>query len=361
MKTSSSLRISASSRALELEVPDALKIAILPFLVSRALLGLAAGLANLGLRYGRPQDPHHVWPLQPWLSWDAVHYLQIARAGYPAGPGAVEDGFFPLLPILLRILGASDWTAVALAFLLGLGGLAVLAGLTARVWDRETAVRVTWIAAFWPAALFWSAVYTEGLFLALAAGSLWAAWRGHVAGAAVLGAAAGLLRPNGLMLALPLLLLLPAGRPRLAALAPVLGAAAFALYLWSFSGDALAFVGGQAGHHPLAVGRPLARVLSGDPVQLVGLGFLVVAGAGAVWLWRRRDLGAWRLAGPVSVVALLVAPLASGSLASFGRYTMVAFPVYWFVQRWPAPLLLAIGLPATLAYTVLAGTGRLTP
>lgn len=361
MKTSSALRISASSRVLELDLLDALRIAILPFLASRALLGLAAGVANLVLRYGRPQDPQHAWPLQPWLSWDAVHYLQIARAGYPAGPRAVEDGFFPLLPMLLRLLGASDWAAVGLAFLLGLSGLAVLAGLTAQVWDRRTAVRVAWIAAFWPAALFWSAVYTEGLFLALAAGSLWAAWRGHAVGAALLAAGAALLRPNGLLLALPLLVLLPAGRARLAALAPVLGAAAFALYLWALTGDPVAFVGGQAGHHPLAVGRPLARLLSLDPEQVVGLGFLVVAMAGAAWLWTRRELGVWRLAGPVAVLALLAAPLASGSLASFGRYAMVAFPLYWSLQRLPAPLLLAVGLPATFAYTVLAGTGRLTP
>ena len=124
------------------------------------------------------------------------------------------------------------------------------------------------------------------------AGSLWAAWRGHVAGAAVLAAGAGLLRPNGLMLALPLLLLLPAGRARLAALAPVLGAAGFGLYLWAFSGDPLAFVGGQANHHPLAVGRPLARLLSLDPVQAVGLGFLLLAVASAAWLWTRRAPGA---------------------------------------------------------------------
>ncbi len=361
MKTSSTLRVSASSTTFELHLPDALKIAILPFLLSRALLGLLAGLANLGLSYGRPQDPQHIWPLQPWLSWDAVHYLAVARAGYPAGPRSVEDGFFPLLPLLLRLLGATEWSAIGLAFLLGLLGLAVLAGLTARVWDRETAVRVTWIAAFWPAALFWSAVYTEGLFLALAAGSLWAAWRGRVAAAALLAGAAGLLRPNGLMLALPLLVLLPAGRARLAAFGPVAGAAAFGLYLWAFSGDPLAFVGGQADHHPLAVGRPLARLLTADPVQVLGLAFVVLAVAAAGWLWTRRDLGAWRRAGPVTIAALLAAPLVSGSLASFGRYTMVAFPVYWFVQRLPTPLLLAVGPPATFAYTVLAGTGRLTP
>jgi len=359
MKSTSALRVSASSSAFDLPLLDAIRIAFLPYLVSRAALGLVAGLANLGLSYARPQDPRHPWPLQPWLSWDSVHYLRIARQGYPAA--GADLGFFPLLPLLLRLLGASDWAAVGLAFALGLAGLAVLAGLTARVWDREVAVRVAWIAAFWPAALVWSAVYTEGLFLALAAGGLWAAWRGQAPAAALLGAAAGLLRPNGLMLALPLLALLPAGRARLAAAAPVLGAAAFAVYFWLQTGNALAFVGSQADHHPLAVGRPLARLLTPDAGQLLGLAFLVLAVPAAWWLWRRRELGRWRSAGPATIGALLLAPLASGSLASFGRYAMVAFPVYWALQRVPAPLLVMVGAPATLACTVLIATGRLTP
>jgi hypothetical protein len=223
------------------------------------------------------------------------------------------------------------------------------------------AVRVAWIAAFWPSALVWTAVYTEGLFLALAAGCLWAAWRGHVPAAAVLGAAAGLLRPNGLMLALPLVVLLPAGRGRLAALGPVLGAAVFAVYLWLLTGNAFAFVGSQATNHPLAIGRPLARLFTLDPAELLGLAFLLVAAAAAWWLWRQRQLGPWRVAGSVTLAALLLPPLASGSLASFGRYTMVAFPTYWAVQRVPGPLLALVGVPATLAYTILAGTGRLTP
>jgi hypothetical protein len=67
------------------------------------------------------------------------------------------------------------------------------------------------------------------------------------------------------------------------------------------------------------------------------------------------------VAGPATIAALLLAPLASGSLASFGRYTMVAFPIYWAAQRVPAPVLALVGLPVTLAYTVLAATGRLTP
>lgn len=361
MKSSLALPVSARPGVFETQLFDAVRVAFLPYLVSRAVLGLAAGVANLAIPYGRPQDPQHPWPLQPWLAWDAVHYLRIARAGYPAVASAADDGFFPLLPALLRLAGGSDWAAVGLAFVFGLAGLVVLAALTTRVLGREAAVRVTWVAAFWPAALVLSAVYTEGLFLALGAGALWAAWRGRAPWAAGLGLAAGLLRPNGVMLALPLLLLLPAGRARLAALAPVAGAAAFAAYLWMLTGDPLAFAGSQAANHSVLPGRPLARLLTPDSGELVGLGFLVLAAVAAIWLWRQPQLGAWRTAGPLTVLALLAAPLASGSLASFGRYTMVAFPIFWAVQRLPAPPLAAILVPATLAYSVLAGTGRFTP
>jgi hypothetical protein len=361
MKSSLALPLSTRLGAVETQLFDAVRVAFLPYLVSRALLGLAAGVANLAIPYGRPQDPQHPWPLQPWLAWDAVHYLRIAREGYPAAARATDDGFFPLLPLLLRAAGGSDWAAVGLAFVFGLAGLAVLAALTTRVLGREAAVRMAWVAAFWPAALVLSAVYTEGLFLALAAGALWAAWRGRAAWAAGLGLAAGLLRPNGVMLAVPLLLLLPAGRARLAALAPVAGAAAFGAYLWLLTGDPLAFAGSQAAHHSVVPGHPLARLLTPDSGELVGLGFVVVAAAAAIWLWRRQELGAWRTAGPLAVLALLAAPLASGSLASFGRYTMVAFPIYWAVQRLPAALLAGVLVPATLAYSVLAGTGRFTP
>jgi len=361
MKSSSALRVSASSSALHFDLPDALKIAILPFLVSRLLLGLAAGLAYVSIGFARPGDPQHPWPLAPWLSWDAVHYLRIARAGYPPDPTSSDLGFFPLLPLLLGAAGASEWAAVALGFVLGLAGFAVLAALTARVWDRQAAVRVCWLAAFWPLAIFWSAVYTEGLFLALAAGALWSAWAGGALPAAALGLAAGLLRPNGLMLALPLLVLLPAGWARLAALGPLPGPALFATYLWAHTGRPLGFLASQAGHHPLAVGHPFGRLLTLDPVEVLGFGFLLLAVAAAVWLATRPELGAWRVAAPVTIGALLLPSLASGSLASFGRYSMAAFPIYWALQRVPTRLLVLAVAPTTLACTVLTATGRLTP
>lgn len=345
---------------------NAFRLSILPYSVSRLALFLVAWAANVLLPYGRPQDPLHPAPAQAWLSWDAVHYLRIAREGYPVSAGATDSGFFPLLPLLLRLLGANPRAALAFGFVAGLIGVVVLTALTADLFDDRTAARTAWVASWWPEAMAWSAVYTEGLFLALAAGALWAAWARRPWLAAGLGLAAGVLRPTGLVLAIPLLVLLPAGRARVAAAAPVLGAAAFGVYLWLHTGEPLAFLHSQSANHHVVAGAPffaglMAGRASDRAEQLVGLLCLVGVGLLAYRLWRMDHLREWRLAALAAVVALLVPPLLAGTLSSFGRYAMVAFPLFWVVSRMRLGRLAAAGIPAALAFTVVAGTGRLTP
>ena len=345
---------------------NALRLSFLPYALSRAALFAVAWAANALLPYGRPQDPLHPAATQAWLSWDAVHYLRIAREGYPATPAATDTGFFPLLPLLLRLLGANPRAALAFALLAGFAGVVVLTALTDRLFDESAARRTAWVASWWPEAMAWSAVYTEGLFLALAAGALWAAWARRPWLAAGLALGAGVLRPTGLVIALPLLVLLPAGRARLAALAPVLGTAGFVVYLWLHTGQPLAFLDSQAAHHHVAPGTPfymgLLGVTGADRAeQLVGLLFVPVVALLAWRLWRMEQLGEWRLPAVVTVVALLAPVLLSGTLASFGRYAMVAFPLFWAVQRLNLARLAPVAIPAALAFTAVAGTGHLTP
>lgn len=345
---------------------NAFRLSILPYSLSRLALVLVAWAANLLLPFGRPQDPLHHPAAQAWLSWDAVHYLRIAREGYPDSATASDTGFFPLLPMLLRVLGANPMLAVAFGLVAGLIGVVVLTALTADVFDERTASRTAWVASWWPEAMAWSAVYTEGLFLALAAGALWAAWARRPWIAAGLGLAAGVLRPTGLVLTLPLLVLLPAGRARLAALAPAVGAALFAGYLWLHTGHPLAFLKAQAANHYVQPGVPFfAGLLAGrtsDRVeQLVGLLCLIGVALLAWRLWRMHQLREWRLPALLVVIALLAPPLAAGTLSSFGRYAMVAFPLFWAASRLRLAPLAAAGIPAALVFTAVAGTGRLTP
>lgn len=344
----------------------ALRRCFLPFALSRIAFFLVAWAANYALPYGRPQDPWQPAPARAWLSWDAVHYLRIAKDGYPSTAGAVDGGFFPLMPLLLRALGAQPLAALAFALLAGLAGVVVLTALTARLLGPAAAGRTAWVASWWPEAFVWSAVYTEGLFLALAAGALWAAGSRRALLAAVLGLGAGVLRPTGLLMAVPLLVMLPAGRARLAALAPVAGALGFAAFLWLHTGQPLAFLLSQTSNHHVAPGVPfLAGLVAGRAAdraeQLVGLAVLAGVVLAAARLWRMQELRQWRLAGVLTVAALLAPALLSGTLSSFGRYAMVAFPLFWAIQRMDLSRLAPAAIPAALAFTVASGSGRLTP
>src|SRR5207244_8829996 len=117
-----------------------------------------------------------------------------------------------------------------------------------------------------PYAWFSSAAYTESLFLFFCVSAVYAMRRGSLLRAALAGFAAGLTRPSGFWIALPLLWLAttapvpdevapaPApGSPRwkgrvaacLVALAPLAGVALFSGYLYLRFGDALAWMHGQ--------------------------------------------------------------------------------------------------------------------
>jgi hypothetical protein len=340
----------------------ALRLALPAYLVSRVAVFGAAWAAVAAFGNARVEDPQYPAPLQTWLSWDAVHYLRLAVSGYPANARSLEVGFFPLLPALMHLTSGNALAAVSLAFVLGLAGVAMLTALTRELLGTQTARRTAWIACFWPEAFVLSAVYTEGPFLLLAAAATWAAWRRLPLLAATLGAAAALMRPTGLLLALPLFALLPSGRPRLAAGAPVIAAAGFAGFLWVRTGTPFAYFISQAVNHPVHPGFPaVAGLTSGRADEFVGLAFLVIAALLTHRLWRMRELGRWRVPSLLLVGGLLVPPLSSGTLSSYGRYAAVAFPLFWAASTLRLARLAPFAVPAGAVVAMGCGIGHLTP
>ncbi|HEY2570233.1 MAG TPA: hypothetical protein VGI27_02105, partial [Solirubrobacteraceae bacterium] len=177
----------------------------------------------------------------PAARWDASWYLVIAHYGYRPDLGsftAPRDAFFPLYPLGMRSLG---WVGVPLvlggvlisllAFAFALYGIhrlttlelarAVRVGgkslLGARrdgaagdgdgVMGADVARLAVMVTAFAPMAFYFSAVYSEALYLALSVGLFYAARNGRFAVVGVLGALAGATRSAGLVLLLPALIL----------------------------------------------------------------------------------------------------------------------------------------------------------
>src|SRR4051794_36528221 len=288
-------RASGRARATgDAAVADALRA----FWVSRLLVWAvgagAAALWGLSARttlfdpgaVTRPFGPAANALAAPFARWDSVWYLAIANDGYPADDPR-RAAFFPLYPLLVRAANTVVGAPIVAGALVSLLCFAVALVLLHRLTELELgapAARMTvWAIALFPGAVFFSAVYSEALYLALSVGCLYAARTGRWAWAATAGALGAATRSAGVLLVVPLAVMWLASRDRRVrdvawiALVPA-GLVAFCAALGVGGGDALAPFHAQdiwlrhfAGRSP---GRGTARRRRG--------------GACTTWTTRRR-------------------------------------------------------------------------
>lgn len=312
----------------------------------------------------------------PAARWDATWYLGIAIDGYSE---PTRTAFFPLYPLLVRAVGApgaavgddrSAYLLAGIAVSLAAFGAALyfVRRLAALELGDEVARTTTWLVALFPTAFAFSAVYTESLFLATSAGSLYAARLGRWRWAGIAGLLAAATRSTGVLLVVPLAIMWLRGRPRRRrdvawiALVPA-GLLAFLVYLAFATGDPwtpfsaqdawyreLAGPWGGAWGGARAAWEGVRQLVSGsrehvyfaaaagDPFVVAAhnvgnflfLGFAALAVVGAL---RRLPLayGAWAV---LAVAVPLSYPVGPEPLASLPRYLAVVFPVHMWLAAW---------------------------
>src|SRR3954463_3277643 len=155
----------------------------------------------------RPFGPAGNALVAPLARWDSVWYLAIANDGYPADDPR-RAAFFPLYPLLVRAVNAVVREPIVAGTLVSLACFAVALVLLHRLTELELgapAARATvWALALFPGAVFFSAVYSEALYLALSVGCLYAARTGRFGWAALAGALGAATRSAGVVLVVPL-------------------------------------------------------------------------------------------------------------------------------------------------------------
>jgi hypothetical protein len=164
--------------------------ALLPVVVNKEGQELARGFLDL------------------WSRWDGEYYLFIATEGYDLN-APDTTAFFPLFPLLIRLGAALGGTPAFWGVLVSLVAtffaLYFLYRIAEKHWGLKVARATVLTFAFFPTAFFLNAVYTEALFVALSAGSFWAAnVRRDLLLAGVLGALAAATRNLGVFLLIPL-------------------------------------------------------------------------------------------------------------------------------------------------------------
>ncbi len=226
------------------------------YLVAGTVFARTIPFAKERVHYGRnvlgPPYGRNVWG-----TWDGNWYATVARLGYPEDNPPLSTAFFPLYPMLMRVAAQTfggpvgDRTVQAWGVFISLLSFLFALYFVYRIaedgWGRRVAGGTVLTLAFFPTAFFFNAVYTESLFLALAAGSMWAARvRKDLLLAAGLAALAALTRHVGILLLVPLLYEWLRGikdyrfKGAYLALVPS-GLAAYMTFLWYRFGDPLIF------------------------------------------------------------------------------------------------------------------------
>jgi hypothetical protein len=310
---------------------------------------------------GSAYDPATDHLFRTFSQWDARWFLQISLHGYEEVPQAAA--FFPLYPALVHglswVTGSELVAGVLLSLAAGAVAAWVLAELARPLLGRHAARDAVLYLALYPIGFVLTSLYSDGLFLALAAGAFLAATRGRPIAAGVLGGLATGTRLLGLALLPALVLVLWRGRDArsLARLAPLLlipaAVGLYALYLDWRLGDPWAFTSAQADWNReasllgpleglrdavLAAGRG-ARDLLDMPAagpgheQRVGLWNVshLALLAVALWLtwvaWTRLGAGLGLYSATTLAIALS-APAEGFPLVSLPRFLLADFPLF---------------------------------
>ena len=344
---------------------------LVPFVATRVMLTLVGWFAMILLQE-RPDNPGpwelksdgnagavagHVSAsahpiLNAWGRWDTGWYMQIAKLGYQFTAGQQSStAFFPLYPLLMRaahvvIPSSTDasWIFAGLivsnaALLIGLYYLVLLVRLD---FGAETARRSVLFLLIFPTTLFFSAAYTESVFLAVTVAAFYYARKDKWLLAGALAGAATLTRSPGIVLGLPLAVEYLAQRdfnwrkirPNILALALIPAALGMhILFLYYRFGNASAIQDAQA-----AWGRPGGLTWPWVPyVQFFTESFRVHDAGNALVntlfaaLFLALTVIAFfrlRLSYAVYSLACYLFVTGWGSFGSVPRYVLAAFPIF---------------------------------
>jgi hypothetical protein len=347
--------------------PDAVRDALLALVASRALVWLAGVIAFEVAGARDPRVPHIGVVgdalAAPITRWDSIHLEAIALHGYATKS---NTAFFPLYPLLARAVGEVTGSLLVGGALVSLAsffaGLVIVHRLAELELGAAAARRTVWLLAFFPAALFFSAFYTEALFLALTAGAVYLARRGRFGWACALGALASATRNTGVLVAVPIALLYlqqrerRVGRDALWLLLVPAGLVAFSIYQWARFGDPLATwhvqtFWSRGFHGPFSAvwyaipktWQATYELFTGShdtfesPIAKLALGgALGLAVVSVVGLFRRLPVayGAYVV---VALLAPLSSPWPAHPLMSLPRFLAVLFPIHMWLALHTAP------------------------
>lgn len=310
--------------------------------------------------------------------YDGEHYLRILHYGYwNPRPVMPPQAFFPgiswLATPVYNLMGSDAWAVHTTITLTGAAAFVTVWGATKAWKDEIIARRAVVLLALFPSSIFLWMFYSEGLFIALGAGAVWADRRDRRGIAAACLLAIGTTRSIGIVIPAVIVLARIVRLRRVdrwAVIYAVAGASGLGLVLlamWHQTGDAWAWLRVQS-DWGRSVAWPWSSVAQGfdnlypdpDTVMVPAL----VARNFDLWAvpivlapilyagFSRKDrfpAETWMLG-----VGMIVLGLCSSVLASFNRFVMADWIIY------PVYASIAQRLPRWTRWVLFVGLGALS-
>jgi len=297
--------------------------------------------------------------------WDGAFYLDIARNGYgPVDIAFPKWPFFPLLPGLIRALSevADDKAAIFVVnqvlFLVALAGVYRIAS---RHGGRTVARLSVWALALFPASFVFSMTYPSAIFLAASVWAFVLVEDEHDLAAGLVAVGAAMVRPNGAVLVIALVIAVRAWRRALLVAVPSLVAVgAWCVWCWDRTGDPLVFLTTKSRWQEIT----FVGLFEGHVKWSVLPHVVLAIGALAVLVVQRKRLPlSWLVFG-----ALYLIPSLQLGMVGVGRYANECFPPFvgigQLLERWSSrmrALYFAASTVGLVLFAVVAARYDLVP
>jgi Mannosyltransferase (PIG-V) len=329
-------------------------------LVATATIGLAPG--------ARDALPSRDLVQELPARWDAQWYAGLAAHGYEwqrSFDPQQNLAFFPAYPLLIRGLGVATgafragvpperqiewltWCGLLISLVTFFWAASYFARLAREMMEDSRARAGLLLFAAYPFALFFSAAYAESVFLLMALACWFHLRRGEHLAAGAWGLLAGLTRPNGCFLSIPLGLIAlgvrdaPGGeasdhfrvRNLIVAAMPGIGMLIFTAFLYQMTGIWFAWSKTHAAWGRVLGSEPSLSGFTGfGPAGLLGFAaehpYDLLNALGLLFAVL-PILSVWRLSPAWAAFVLInvAVPLSAGGLLSMGRLTSTLFPLF---------------------------------
>lgn len=280
--------------------------------------------------------------LHPWANFDGIHYLSIAQRGY-----ITQAAFFPLYPLLIRVLGGHFWAGFLIANVSFLLSLIVYYKLMRLDYRDSVAKQSILSLLIFPTAFYFASLYSESLFLLFLLCSFYFARKRKWFFASLFAFLLASTRLVGILI-LPALIyefVVQEGWHKIRKAFPFLiipwGLIAYAWFNLKKWGDALYFI---RAHGELANSRSVEsivlfpqtiyryfKILSQLPtsqyewwIALLELGMFLFVSLLLYYAWKKKVRLSYLI---FSFLAFLL-PASSGTFTGLPRYAIILFPIY---------------------------------